>query len=318
MLRTILLLLITLIALPFVAFYYDEPLAPEHWAALQSLVKIMLGVALTCFIVSELTGNCSQVDKLWSIVPMVYVWYIAVQSWQPWQIVTQNVTYSGRVVWMAILVSIWGLRLTFNFWRRGGYHWIPWRGEEDYRWSVLRQNPLLGGRFRWALFNLFFISLYQNTLILLFTLPIVVAWQGETTPMNFLDYLASALFLGFVVLETVADQQQWNFQKEKHRRMAAREPLGGAFERGFCASGLWAKVRHPNYAGEQAIWLSFYLFSVAATGRWLNWSLAGAILLMLLFLGSSDFSEKISMGKYSAYADYQRRVGRFLPKWFNK
>lgn len=35
------------------------------------------------------------------------------------------------------------------------------------------------------------------------------------------------------------------------------------------------------------------LFSVAATGRVLNWSLAGGILLLLLFLGSSDFSEKI-------------------------
>jgi steroid 5-alpha reductase family enzyme len=60
--------------------------------------------------------------------------------------------------------------------------------------------------------------------------------------------------------------------------------------------------------------LSFYLFSVAATGRWLNWSLAGALLLMLLFLGSSDFSEKISAGKYAAYQEYQRKVGRFLPK----
>jgi steroid 5-alpha reductase family enzyme len=47
-----------------------------------------------------------------------------------------------------------------------------------------------------------------------------------------------------------------------------------------------------------------------------NWSLAGAVLLMLLFLGSSDFSEKISAGKYPAYADYQKRVGRFFPKLF--
>lgn len=303
MLRTILFLLATLLALPFVAFNYDQALEPEHWASLQTLFKIMLSVAFTCFIVSELTGNCSQVDKLWSIVPMVYVWYVAAQG-----------GFQERLVWMAVLVTIWALRLTFNFWRRGGYHWIPWKGEEDYRWSVLRQNPLLKGRFRWGLFNLFFISIYQNSLILLFTLPILVAWQGEANPMAWLDYLAAGLFLGFVVLETVADQQQWNFQQEKHRRIKAGEALGDDYGRGFCASGLWARVRHPNYAAEQAIWLSFYLFSVAATGRWLNWSLAGTILLMLLFIGSSDFSEKISAGKYPGYAEYQKRVGRFLPK----
>lgn len=305
MLRTILLLLATLIALPVVAFYYDQPLAPEQWLTLQTLLKIMLGVALSCFVVSELTGNCSQVDKLWSIVPIAYVWVVAAAA-----------DYSPRLLLMAVLATLWGLRLTYNFWRRGGYDWLPWRGEEDYRWSVLRQNPLLHGRFRWGLFNLFFISLYQNTLILLFTLPSIVAWQGAGRPLNVVDFLAAVFFAFFLVMETVADQQQYDFQQEKYRRKAAGETLDGEFAQGYRSTGLWGRVRHPNYAAEQAIWLSFYLFSVAATGRWLNWSLAGGILLMLLFLGSSDFSEKISAEKYPGYADYQRRVPRFVPKFW--
>ena len=51
--------------------------------------------------------------------------------------------------------------------------------------------------------------------------------------------------------------------------------------------------------------------------RWVNWSLAGGLLLVLLFLGSSDFSEKISAGKYPDYEGYQKRVPRFIPglKW---
>jgi steroid 5-alpha reductase family enzyme len=305
MLRTIVLLIITLLAIPYVAFHYDQPLAPEHWAVLSTLFKIMFGVAITCFVVSELTSNYSQVDKIWSIIPIVYVWAVAVES-----------GFSQRLVLMAVMVTIWAVRLTFNFGRRGGYHWIPWKGEEDYRWSVLRQYPFLKSRVNWSLFNLLFISLYQNSLILLFTLPTVAAWQGGDTPLNILDCLAAALFLGFVTTETIADQQQWNFQTEKYRRKNTGEALGPLYEKGFCAEGLWAWVRHPNYASEQGIWLSFYLFSVAATGRWVNWSLAGAVLLMLLFLGSSDFSEKISSGKYPAYADYQKRVGRFFPKLF--
>lgn len=304
MLRTILLLVAALIALPFAASASFRALAPEHWETLQGLCGIMLGVALLCFVVSEITRNYSQVDKLWSLMPLVYTWYVAAQS-----------GWSERLVLMATMVTIWGLRLSFNFGRRGGYDWIPWRGEEDYRWHILRQDPALQGRLRWGLFNLFFISLYQNALVLLFSLPILAAWQGGNTPLNLMDGVAAMLFLGFVTLETVADQQQWNFQREKYRRIAGGEELGEKYGRGFCREGLWARIRHPNYACEQAIWLSFYLFSVAATGQWLNWSLMGAILLMLLFLGSSDFSEKVSRGKYPAYEEYQQSVGRFLPKW---
>lgn len=302
MIRTILFLVGSLIALPILAFFYDKPLNPEQWATVQNLFAGMVAVALLCFLVSELTRNYSQVDKLWSLLPIAYTWYVASQA-----------GFSPRPTLMAGLATLWGLRLTYNFARRGGYHWIPWRGDQDYRWGVLQQNPMLSRRLPWAAFNLFFISLYQNTLILLFTLPIVVAWQGQAKPLNGLDAVAAILLAGFIVLETIADQQQWNFQREKYRRLEAGEPLDDSYAQGFCSSGLWGLVRHPNYAAEQAVWLSYYLFSVAATGRWLNWSLAGALLLMLLFLGSSDFSEKISAGKYPGYADYQRRVPRFLP-----
>lgn len=306
MLRTILFLVATLIALPVIAFYYDEPLNAEQAGAVRLAFLIMAGIAFTCFAVGELTRNFSQVDKLWSLLPIFYTWFFAVKA-----------GFDARTVLMAGLATLWGARLTFNFGRRGGYHWIPWRGEEDYRWGVLRsQNPAFQNRFSWAAFNLFFISYYQNTLILLFSLPIVVAWQGHSRALNWLDATATILILAFIALETIADQQQYDFQREKYRRRQAGEPLDGDYALGFCASGLWARVRHPNYAAEQAVWISFYLFSVAATGRWFNWSLAGAILLMLLFVGSSDFSEKISAGKYPEYRDYQKRVPRFVPRIF--
>lgn len=238
-------------------------------------------------------------------MPVIYTWYFAYAG-----------GWDTRMTLMAILATIWGIRLTFNFWRRGGYSWIPWEGEEDYRWSVLRKMPLLNGRLAWAAFNLFFISLYQQGLILLFTLPAVMAWHGKGTPLNALDYIAAGLFILFVVTETIADQQQYDFQTEKYRRKNNNEPPGEEYSKGFCTRGLWGIVRHPNYAMEQAIWLAFYLFSVAATGRWLNASLAGAVLLLLLFQGSSDFSEKITAEKYPGYKEYLKKTGRFFPKFW--
>jgi len=77
-----------------------------------------------------------------------------------------------------------------------------------------------------------------------------------------------------VVFETVADQQQWNFQGEKKRQSAAGK-LEGRYARGFIADGLWSRARHPNYFAEQSIWVVSFLFSVVATGR-LNWSVTAA------------------------------------------
>jgi steroid 5-alpha reductase family enzyme len=127
-----------------------------------------------------------------------------------------------------------------------------------------------------------------------------------------LDALLALAMIALIALEFVADQQQWTYQREKHRRLAAGEDLGPFYGKGFVHTGLWGLSRHPNYACEQSIWVVFYLFTGAATGEWLNASIVGCILLVLLFHGSANFSEGISSGKYPDYADYVKRVRRFI------
>jgi steroid 5-alpha reductase family enzyme len=302
MIKTIIILILTFIIVPVATYYLDDPLTAQQTLILWNCIYVCIGVATYCFVLSQVTGNCSQVDKLWSIIPIYYVWYIALAGGM-----------NERLVIMAVLVTLWGIRLTYNFSRRGAYTWKFWTGEEDYRWEVLRQKPELKGKVRWFFFNLFFISFYQQGLLLLITLPSLVALKGAATPLGFLDYLAAGLFLFFLVIETIADQQQWNYQQEKHKRIKSGEKLTGIYALGFTHTGLWSKMRHPNYMAEQAIWICLYLFSVAATGAWLNWSIAGCLLLMVLFQGSSDFSESISAEKYPEYKVYQEKAGRFLP-----
>jgi len=68
------------------------------------------------------------------------------------------------------------------------------------------------------------------------------------------------------------------------------------------------------------IWWSYYLFSVAATGQLLSWTILGAVFLTLLFVvprGSLDVTEALSSRKYPHYPEYQRRVSRFFP-WIPK
>jgi steroid 5-alpha reductase family enzyme len=298
--KTVLALVVTIVVIPFIAFRFDDPLSATQAGVLTMLVAIYLVASLLCFLVSTIAGNYSQVDKLWSTLPMVYVWLVAWKS-----------GFEPRLVLMALLVSAWGIRLTYNFSRRGGYSIRFWEGEEDYRWAVLRAKPEFDAKWRWVVFNFIFISFYQMGLILLMTIPAVRSMGGR--PLTLVDWILAILLLGFIVIETVADQQQWNYHRQKRQYREQGGKMPAMYTKGFVHTGLWGLVRHPNYASEQAIWIVFYFFSVVATGRWVNWSVMGVILLVLLFWGSSNFSEAISAGKYPGYAEYQKKVSRFVP-----
>ena len=301
MFRTALILIFTIIVVPFMAFKFGAPLTSLQLEVLTTLMYTCLGISLACFIVSELSKNYSQTDKLWSVTPIIYAWIAC--AYDDWSL---------RMVFLSVLVTIWGLRLSYNFNRRGGYSLKFWEGEEDYRWAILQQSKPFNIKWVFSLFNLFFISLYQHFLILFFTLPIILSINKDG--LSWVDYLLGFLLILLVFIEWKADEEQWNYQTAKHQLLKEGKTLKGIFTKGFTHTGLWSISRHPNYAAEQSIWFVFYLFSVVATGQIINWSIIGVLLLIILFKSSSDFSESISEKKYPDYKDYQKNVGRFIPK----
>lgn len=145
---------------------------------------------------------------------------------------------------------------------------------------------------------------------------LVVTSCGKESALNMYDYLATVLFLVFVVVESIADNQQYNFQTEKYRLIHSGKALTGDYLDGFNQSGLFSIVRKPNYAAEQAIWISFYLFGIGAFQgeKFINWSIVGPILLCALFQGSGKFTENITIGKYPKYTDYMKEVPLYVPK----
>lgn len=303
---TAVLLGLSLLAVPISYYYFGPALNPFTGEVLEILLYIMGFSALYCFVVGELTLNNSQVDKLWSILPIIYVWIVAYYG-----------DFAPRLILMALLVTFWGVRLTANFALKGAYQWRFWTGEEDYRWQVLRAKDEFKPRWKWMLFNLLFISLYQNFLILLFTLPALIILQFPETSLGWLDIVAAVLVFGFIVYEMIADIQHWRFQSKKWSLIRSGQELTEPYKKGFLDKGLWAWSRHPNYFAEQAIWASFYIFSVAAGAPVFNWTIAGAILLIVLFQGSSALGEELSLGKYPAYQEYQKQVSKFIP-YFRK
>ncbi len=256
-------------------------------------------IILISFIAGWLTDDYSWVDRIWSIAPVIYAWIFTLRAWP-----------DGRLLVMAVLVTLWGIRLTFNLARKGGYS-----GMEDYRWKEI--HKLIPNKFLWQTFNFIFIAFYQNALFILFLLPFYIVFINRGKPAGFLDITAVILFIIFLLLETVADQQQWDFQKNKKKMLETGIKTDKDIERGFLTGGLFHYSRHPNYFAEIVLWWIIYLFSVSAQGQWLHWSAAGAALLTLLFIGSTGMTEMISKRKYPDYAEYQKRTSAIIP-WFSK
>ena len=113
------LLALSIIVCPIL--YYT--VGPELDSAQVEVIRILLIIAgcsaAFCFIVGELTGNNSQMDKLWSLLPIAYTWVIAAKGGM-----------SARLVVMAVLATLWGIRLTFNFARKRPCRKSMYRGKQ--------------------------------------------------------------------------------------------------------------------------------------------------------------------------------------------
>ncbi|WP_309711461.1 DUF1295 domain-containing protein [Pseudolysinimonas sp.] len=255
------------------------------------VVAVASVVATFCWIASLVSRDHSWVDRLWSIVPVVYVWIFAGAAGFG----------DARLNIMAGIVTLWGARLTYNFARKGGY-----TGTEDYRWPILRERMSTA---QFAVFNIFFVVLYQHALLVLITLPAYTAYEHRGTSVGILDFLVAFGFLMLLAGETIADQQQWDFhQGKKAARTAGREPSTR-----FLQTGLWRYSRHPNFFFEQAQWWAFFFFGAIAAGSVLQWTVLGAALLTGLFVGSTIFTESITKSKYPEYGEYQATTSAIIP-----
>ncbi|MET7999201.1 DUF1295 domain-containing protein [Amycolatopsis sp. NPDC005232] len=262
--------------------------------AFQVCLCVFAGVCALCWVLSVITREYSWVDRIWSLVPVAYVAIFA--------------AFAGfadaRLDVMFVLVLLWGLRLTFNFARKGGYA----RGGEDYRWVVLRGKM---APWQFQVFNFSFITIYQNAILLLITLPAWTALEYRS-PFGVGDVIVAVIFVACLAGETVADQQQWNFHQWKKREQdAGRVPSPR-----FLQSGLFRYSRHPNFFFEQAQWWLVFVFGAVAFGG-IPWTIAGAVLLTLLFVGSTIFTETITRGRYPEYAEYQKRTSAVVP-WISR
>lgn len=272
-------------AAAFAAAWGAAALVPAlHPLWLVAIADSAATVAVFVFCVAF--DNTSVYDPYWSVAPLVIAPYLATRP-------EAAAAPLERRILVCALVTLWGLRLTYN-WARA----FTGLGHEDWRYVDIRKKT---GKAYW-LSSFFGLCFFPTVLVYLGCLPLFFAFTrgGALGP---LDALAALVTLAAIVIETVADEQLRSFRR-------ARKGPGEIMN-----AGLWAFSRHPNYFGEVTFWWGLFLFALAAgLEGW--WTGAGALAITaLFFFASIPMLDRRSLAGRPAYAEHMRRVSRLVP-WF--
>lgn len=117
--------------------------------------------------------------------------------------------------------------------------------------------------------------------------------SGDVRAPAWLLTLAVSMFSFGLFLHFSADMQ-------KHVALALRPGQ-------LIRTGLWSRLRNPNYFGELLIYLSFALLAM-------HWLPLGVLALFILFYWVPNMRRKDqSLSRYDEFADYSARSWLFIP-----
>jgi len=236
------------------------------------------------WLVSLPARNVTVVDSLWGIG-------FVLTAWMTFALADG---YAGRRWLVAVLTSVWGVRLcaylSYRNWGRG----------EDPRYGKWREAS--GSGF-WivSLFKVFWLqALFLWVIALVVQIP-----QMAPRPASFTkwDGLGAAVWLIGFAFESVADWQLHRFKADPRNK-------GQVMDR-----GLWRYSRHPNYFGECLVWWGMFFTAMAVDGG--GWTVVSPVIITLVLLKMTGvpLTERTTMESRPGYRDYMRRTSTFIP-WF--
>lgn len=259
-------------------------------SALAQTLLVTLAVVLTTMFVLWLLSvakrDASIVDPFWGTGFVLVAWtalYLNLHFPQQ--------PLPRRTVLLAVLTTVWGLRLSaFLLWRNWGHG-------EDRRYQAMRTHH--GGRFWWV--SLFTVYLLQGVILWFVSLPIQAAMTAaKDDPLGWLDEVGILLWQIGLTFEAVGDWQLARFKADPAN-------AGRVMDR-----GLWRYTRHPNYFGDFCVWWGLFLIA-ASGGAW--WTVLSPLMMSFLLLKVSGVTllEKTITERRPEYAAYQARTNAFFP-----
>lgn len=252
--------------------------------ALVGLVAV-LTVLTVVWAVSLTLKDASVADVCWGLGFVLLVWLDVARSPE----------LTPRSWLVAVLITLWGGRLSLHIFRRN-------RGlGEDLRYRAMRASH--GPAFWWQ--SLFVVFWLQGALLWFVALPVLVAIRApQPAGLTVVDFAGLVIFAVGFGFEVVGDYQLARFKNNPVNRGKVLD------------SGLWRYTRHPNYFGDATLWWGVYVVAVATPGGWLT--LLSPLLMTLLLMrvsGVTLLEDSLKASK-PGYREYIARTSAFFP-WFS-
>ena len=177
------------------------------------------------WISSLILKNTSVYDPYWSLTPWVIATFFLIRF------PSANI-YSWIIY---IVFSLWSWRLSINWVIT--FDNLLW---EDWRYRHYRENSA-----PWLFHIINFTGLQMIPTLLVYggTVPLLYLIVNGANPLGLIG--AGVTLLG-IFLEFFADHQMHSFLKT-------------TVEKKVCKKGLWKFSRHPNYLGENLVWIGVFL-----------------------------------------------------------
>lgn len=231
------------------------------------------------FALSLVLDRADVADVAWGLGPVLLSWWLVLLA------------RSLLLVPVAILVSLWGVRLSLHVARRD---FAPGVGE-DPRYAAWRAT----WRF-FALRSYVQIFLLQGLFMLLVSSPLIVLAAARGESDFTLAVLGGAIFAAGYVFETTADRQLDTF-------LAIADNHGHVMDK-----GLWAWSRHPNYFGESLVWWGLAVIALGVPYGWIGLVGPTTITVLLVFVSGIPLVERRHAGE-PEWEAYKQRTSSFLP-----
>ena len=198
----------------------------------------------------------------------------------------------ARKLLIAILVTLWGLRLSLHILMRNAGK------PEDFRYQKWRADN--GKKWWWVSF--FQVFLLQGILLWVISAPLLAAqFSSRSTQLTALDFIGATLWAVGFFFEAAGDMQLTRFKRNPANKGKVLN------------TGVWRYSRHPNYFGDSAQWWGYFLIALAA-GGW--WTIFSPIMMTILLLRVSGVAllEK-TLETRPGYKEYVESTSAFIP-WF--
>jgi len=234
-----------------------------------------------CFAVAEKRNDLA--DTAWGIGFAALCWFSYFLSQGSWRAIVVNV-----------LITIWGLRLSWHVWNRNR------NKPEDFRYHQWRKTW-----YRFYLRSFLQIFMLQGLLLYVVCLPaLLVNRYSHGIGFTALDAAGLLIWLTGFMFESVGDYQLKLFTENPNNRGKIMD------------KGLWRYSRHPNYFGEIAMWWGIGIITLSVPHGFIGLIGPATITCLILFVSGIPMLEEHMRGK-PGWAEYKAKTSLLIP-WFRK